>query len=74
MIERRHRVEGVRERTKTQADCKHAFGIACGSVSRRADDAVFQKDARSIGSAFDFGRERDHDAGAFAGVDQRFGL
>ena len=43
MIERRHRVERVRERAKAQTDREHAFAIARGRMSGRTDDAVFEE-------------------------------
>ncbi len=69
MIERRHRVERVRERAEAQADREHAFAVMGRRVTGRAHDALVEEKTRQFIDAVLLGRHRDHHERAAAGLD-----
>ncbi len=69
MVERRHRVERVRQRAKPEPDREHAFAVARRRVTRGAHDALIEEEARDVVDALRFRRHRHHDERAAARFD-----
>ena len=69
MIERRHRIERVRERTETQTDRENALAIVRRRMAGRTHDALIEEEARQFVDAVHLGRHRDHHERAATGFD-----
>ena len=69
VVERRHRVERVRERAKAEADREHPFAVVRGGVSGRAHDPLVEEEARDLVDAVGLGCHRRHHERAAARFD-----
>src|SRR5580704_18915852 len=68
MIEWRHPVERVSQRTEAKSDGEHSFTVASRGVYGRAHDFVLHENTQRVARAVDFGRHRHQQTRAFAGV------
>jgi len=69
VIERRHRVECVRQRAETEPDREHTLAMTRGRVPGRADDALIEEHPRDFSDVVHLGRHRDHHQRAAADLD-----
>ena len=60
MIERRHRIERVRERAKAHPDREDALAVFRRRVAGRADDPLIEEEPCEFIDAVHFGRHGDH--------------
>jgi hypothetical protein len=72
VIERRHRVEGVRERAESGADREHAVAILRRGVARGAHDPLFVEEADDVACVLDLRCDRDHHERAARSCDHLF--